>query len=806
VSSDAPIPKVLHYRLHLDLHFDRLTFEGTVDIELEEVRGPVAIDALGLEVRSVRCGSRDLDWTPVPGGEGFTVFGLPEGPSTLTIDFAGKASDTALIGLYRSRFGTGYILTTQCAPTGARRLFPCIDRPDRKAPFRFSATVPEGLDVLFNTPVEASTSNDRGRTLTFTPTPPMPTYLFYLGVGRFEALKGPSGRVQIATYAPPGRGASGQFALDAAGLLLPAFERYFGIDYPLPKLDLIAVPQFAYGAMENWGAITFRDMYLLIDQGTATRIKRYGLDTIAHEIAHQWFGNLVTMEWWTDIWLNESFATFLEMRIVEKVYPDYGSLDNWIAYWMALGLNGDALPHTHPVTTEITDPNQIAQIFDEISYGKGSAILRMIEAYIGEAAFQRGVTDYLHRFTHGNARSLDLWESLERSGSEPIRPLLEAWTQRPGHPIITAAIEPGGLRLRQRRFSLSGAHKDETYPVPLTYEVNGQIRKQRFDGSEAFLPTEPIRSLHLNPGSVGFYRTLYDATGYDILLREFAGRPAADQWTLLYDLGAFLFSGDVSFELYAKFLAASETSNVHLTVRELADTLLELWLILGDHPATLPATRSFLRAQFDRLGPRRRPGEVETDGVLRERVTSAGVWADPMIAQELARSFQDPAGVDPDLRLAAATAYARAGGAPEHDQLRQRVERSEAEGEAADYEVALASFRDPSLVEATLDLLDQGVLNRANLPSIVRRAAWNPEGRAVTWRWITERLQSVGKESQGTGFASYVYEYSLPYVGLDRAEVAAQWVATHPVAEGDRGAKKGFGLLASTLALRQRFT
>jgi tricorn protease interacting factor F2/3 len=806
LEGSEPLPRVREYRLDLAVDFARLAFEGTVAIDLDEVTGPVVLNESGLEIRGAECNGRPLDWVVRADEEELKLLGVPPGRATVTVSFQGRASDTGLMGLYRSSFGSEYILTTQCAPTGARQVFPCLDRPDRKAPIRFEVTVAKELDVLFNTPPESERITGTLKHVTFAPTPPMATYLFYLGVGRFDAFHGPEGRVRISVFAPRGRAASGEFGVRHASELLPAFERYFGIPYPLPKLDLIAVPQYAYGAMENWGAIVFREEYLLVDDQTSTRIRRYALDTIAHEIAHQWFGNLVTMEWWTDIWLNESFATFLEMRIVDEVDPRYGSLDNYLARWMPAALEGDALPDTHPVTSEVTDPDEIAQVFDEISYGKGSAILRMIEAYLGADTFRRGVADFLKRFAHGNATSSDLWDAFDRAGREPVRPLLEAWTRRPGHPLLSVNLEHGAVFLRQRRFAIDGRHTDETWPIPLTYELNGAILKYRLEGPTARLPVGAVTSLHFNPGAAGFYRTLYDRAGYDLLLGDLSTRPAADQWMVLSDLEGFLYSGDVSFDLFERFLRASASSDVHLVVRVLSEALLGLWLVLGEHPTVSPAARSFLRHQFSRLTAHRRPGEAETDGVLRERVGAALAWIDPEVARTLADACADPTRIDPDLRLAATTAYARFGGASEHAELRRRLETAPSVGEAADYELALVSFRDPTLVSTSLDLLDRGTLNRAHLPAILRRAAWNPEGRDVAWEWITHHLEDLGKETRGTGFASYVYEYCLPYVGLTRADEVVEWIATHPVLEGERGAKKGLGLLTATRELRRRLT
>ena len=804
--TEPPAPRVREYRLRLSIDFERRAFSGDVEIDLEVDGGPLVIHASGLEVSRVRAGDRALEYTMHPAEEEVEIHGAGPGAHTIRLDFAGHATDKGLIGLYESRYGSDFVLTTQCAPIGARQIFPCVDRPDRKAPIRLTLEIPAVLSAIFNTPPEHESTGNGRKTLVFAPTPPMATYLFYLGVGRFDVLKGPADRVRIDVFAPPGRAASGAFALDYARRFLPAFEEYFGIDYPLPKLDLIAVPQYAYGAMENWGAIVFRDMYVLIDAATSTRTKRWALDTIAHEIAHQWFGNLVTMSWWDDIWLNESFATFLEMRLIERLDPSLGSLENYIAYWIPLAFEGDSLPHTHPVTTRVDHPSQIAQVFDEISYGKGSAILRMIEAYLGEEAFRRGVADFLNRFRYANARSKDLWDAFDRQGPEPVRPLLETWTERPGHPMLSVTREGDELVLRQRRFALDGRHTEEHWTVPLTYEVDGALHRRQLRGPVDRVPIPQAASYHLNPGAVGFYRVRYDDEGYDALLRATPRRSAVDRWTVLHDLDAFLYSGDVSFERFGQFVAAEIDATDHLTVRLVAEKLLDQWFVLGASSPLHAVGHSFLARQLARLGPRRRPGEPETDGILRERIAAGVAWQDPEGARTLAEAYPEPALADADLRGPVALALARHGDATIYANLQRTLGETTTEGEALDYETALASFRQPELTATTLEMLDDRTINRAHLPQVVRRLAWNPEARDPLWDWMRTKLSGVAEETKGTGFSAYVLEYALPYVGLPRAAEVREWVAEHPVAEGGRGAKKGLGLLDANLALERRVT
>ncbi|HLY76623.1 MAG TPA: M1 family metallopeptidase, partial [Thermoplasmata archaeon] len=401
------------YHLDLTVDYEALTFRGHLRIEVIPEGGDLYLNSVGLRISSARAGSTELPFRLDETHQQLVLSGVPPATSSVELEYDGTVLTDKLVGLYRSQFGEGYLLTTQFAASEARRMLPCVDRPDRKAVFHVSVTAPKDLQVIFNTPARSSTETEDTRTTHFDPTPRMATYLLYLGIGRFDVVRSHAGTVRLATYTPPGRGSSGTYALGIAEKLLPAYERYYGIPYPLPKLDLVAVPEFWAGAMENWGAIAFSEMALLADSGTSTLRRRSIAETTAHEMAHMWFGNLVTMKWWSDIWLNESFATFMSYRILDTTFPEFDSWSDFLPRWSAGAFRADSLPSTHPIFQEVDNPDQIAQIFDEITYGKGASVLRMIERYLGEEAFRKGVNTYLERFQYSNASHDDLWTALE---------------------------------------------------------------------------------------------------------------------------------------------------------------------------------------------------------------------------------------------------------------------------------------------------------------------------------------------------------------------------------------------------------
>jgi tricorn protease interacting factor F2/3 len=807
--SSPTFPRVREYGVDLKLDFATGEFRGTVAVLLAEPVRQCRLSSLDLEVRPVDPAVR-LELRP---DDEEILVDLPAQSDTFSLAFSGKVADRGLLGLYWSRFGTGRIVASQAAATGTRRIFPCIDRPDRRAVVRLSLTVDDGLEAIFNTPVVAERVVGGQRTFDFAPTPSMATYLVFLAIGKFDWLpvEGRLGRVRVA--APPGRGPAGAFALSHGAEILAAFETYYGIPYPLAKLDLVAVPEFAYGAMENWGAISFRDMRLLVGADTNARQKRETLTTIAHEIAHQWFGNLVTMEWWTDIWLNESFATFMEEKIIERLYPTLGISDDFLLDWGSYARLGDSLETTHPIHVPVDHPDEISEIFDEISYGKGASVLMMVEALLDEEPFRAGVIAYLKKYAYGNATSADLWNSLETASGRPVTRILSEWVRRPGIPLLEATADGESIHLRQRRFRLNGQHDAEIWPIPLGVYRDGVVERRLFESSETVVPRNGAKSLHLNPGGLGFYRVRYDGALLERVLAEFPTYPPIDRWAILTDLYAFVLSGDVSLEQYFRFVDASRDSTDYLVVHELANQLASirptriapLGAILADTTEFQRSGIGFFRAQSERLGAAAVNGEPDTDGILRERVLLGLLAYDERLAKQLAGHFDEYDRLDPNLREPVAYAYARVNGATGQTALFERIAKATSEGDQMKLERALAGATDPALLRTALAAIGTPKINRAHVSVLVYQTALNPHGRDAAWEWLTTRLVAQATSLRGTGLVSEMLEHSTPFAALGRGEAAAKAAfAAQPVPEGERGIRKGLEWLRVFEAVRAR--
>ena len=796
-------PSIAEYRLTLDIDFEGSAWTGTVEFDLPPGREEVGLDAEDLEVLSVTRNHERIAFRRSAEAPQLVIPLAAHGASNLRIEFAGKITSQRLVGLYRCRHGDGYVLTTQSEPVGARRIFPCIDRPDRKARIALTVRAPASLEVIANTAVERTRGLQRRTEWVFAPTPPMATYLFYLAVGRFDRSEDRSGRVPVRVLTPPGRGHAGAFAAEAAQRILQAYEAYYGVEYPLSKLDLVAISEHAFGAMENWGAMSFRDMRLLVEESSSSYARTDVFETISHEIAHQWFGNLVTMAWWDDIWLNESFATFLEAKVTDRIAPEYDAYCDLIlhAWGMRGALDADALETTHPVRTPVEKPEEISQVTDEITYGKGASVLRMLDAYVGEDDFRAGVTDYLRRFRFRNARTEDLWEALGRSSKVPVASVVGPWIDRPGLPVLDARLSASGLELTQSRFRYRGADEEPPWPIPLVFDIDGRSDRILFDTRERTVPAPPSATVHLNPGAVGFYRVRYDPALYDRLLRVLPDRPATDRWIVLNDLAAFVLSGDVKWSTYARFVRSLGATTDRLVAEELVDALTESVLLLPAAVEVQELTRSFLADLTGRVGVDRTAGEPPVFGILRQRAARARVWVDDGFAQAMSERFVTWDRLDPDLRGAAAIARARVEGGVGYREIRRALERPLPEAEMLRLEVALAWSGEPSLVATTLDLARSGALNRGHLSTIVAHAASNPVGRPLVQPWLEQNLPVLRETLRGSALLSILLEQTIPHAGLGHAEATAAFYRDHPYPDASRGIAKGL----ERLALFERF-
>uniref|UniRef100_A0A8C5J048 Aminopeptidase n=1 Tax=Junco hyemalis TaxID=40217 RepID=A0A8C5J048_JUNHY len=466
---------------------------------------------------------------------------LQKGTGTLKIDFVGELNDK-MKGFYRSKYSTPsgdtrYAAVTQFEATDARRAFPCWDEPAIKATFDISLVVPKDRVALSNMNVVERRPYPDDESLVevkFARSPVMSTYLVAFVVGEYDFVEARSqDGVLVRVYTPVGKAEQGKFALEVAAKTLPFYKDYFNVPYPLPKIDLIAIADFAAGAMENWGLVTYRETALLIDpKNSCSSSRQWVALVVGHELAHQWFGNLVTMEWWTHLWLNEGFASWIEYLCVDHCFPEYDIWTQFVSADYTRAQELDALDNSHPIEVSVGHPSEVDEIFDAISYSKGASVIRMLHDYIGDEDFRKGMNLYLTKFQQRNAATEDLWESLEKASGKPIAAVMNTWTKQMGFPLIYVEAEQQEddkvLKLVQKKFCASGPYTGEDFPmwmVPISICTSEdptcakmQILMDKPELTVVLKDTKPEQWVKLNLGTVGFYRTQYSPAMLESLI------------------------------------------------------------------------------------------------------------------------------------------------------------------------------------------------------------------------------------------------------------------------------------------------
>ena len=575
-----------NYRIRFDIDMEKPVFYGSELIKAS-VAGSVdrlSLDSSGLKISSckVRSGGKEVASSSrisEKKEELSILLGRKvSGSIEIILEFEGRLED-GLSGLYRSIYRdkgkTFYVATAHHEPADARKVFPCFDRPDMKATFDISVAADRRLKAISNMPVKAERMEGGRKVFEFETTPPMSTYLVYIGVGDFECIEGKAEGVRIRVATVPERSGQGEFALDCARKFLGYYNRYFGIKYPLPKLDLIAVPDFAAGAMENWGAITFREIELLFDPeiNSSQRQQRIA-KVIAHEMAHMWFGDLVTMKWWNDLWLNESFATWIEYKAVDRFFPEWESWKQFLDEVTEGALSLDSMKSSHPIEADVRNPQEIGEIFDLISYNKGGSVIRMLEDFIGEETFRKGLELYMKRHKYGNATTEDLWKALGRASKLDVGAMMSGWTKQAGYPMIEVVKKNSALVLSQERFLMEGSDKKTVWEIPVKASGTSFV----MDKPRKEIPSKG--AMKLNSGQAGFYRVSYkDSLGDFVPFAKDTGD--MDKWGLQSDLFALTMSCRRPFDDYLDFIKHYSGERGYMVCRDISQSLYYVYLLSG---------------------------------------------------------------------------------------------------------------------------------------------------------------------------------------------------------------------------------
>ena len=724
--ADGPNPTRYEIALTPDAAAGTFTGETRITIETSEALPSITMNAMELTIASASINGVAAQAVTDNAAQTLTLTPrrpLRAGRHTIRIVYSGKIYDEAY-GLFRVSYSADgqerRALATQFEPGDARRMAPMWDQPNRRAVFALTVTAPTSEMVISNMPITRATPVAGGRTrTTFADTPSMPSYLLFLAVGDFERITQNVDGVELGVVVRRGQTERARYALQAGAESLRYFTEYFGIRYPLPKLDMIGVPGAGgFGAMENWGAILYFDQYLLTDPNSSEAERRTVFEFVAHEVAHQWFGNLVTMMWWDDLWLNEGFASWMAAKAAHALHPTW---EPWVAQLSggtstAMGI--DSRAGTHPVVQTVNTIDEANLAFDTITYEKGLAVVRMLEAYVGEEDFRQGVRDYLNARLYGNAQTEDLWRAVQAASGQPILQIARSFTGQPGFPLVSAqgadCTRNRGpeITLTQRRFAMDDASRtNERWEIPVVIRrVGGPEARVVFPAQNTMSASlgDGCQPYLVNAGQTAFFRTLYDDANFARLRDAFTTLDTTDQLGLLLDYYAFGRSGDASFANYLDLVAQLPADANPALVD---DTIASLGALVG-YASGRPSearvrafARRTLRPLFDTIGWTPRAGEHANAPLTRANLIAAlgGLGDEEIIAEVRRRVAAND--LPPTIRNAALNVYAANVTPAEYEALVAQARGATDFVEQRRAWLRVAAARDEALARRTLQMV-----------------------------------------------------------------------------------------------------
>lgn len=676
------------------------------------------------------------------------------------------------------------IVSTQFESHFAREMFPCVDEPSAKAEFNLTVTAPSRHTVISNTPVQSSTTNGEIKTVVFETTPLMSTYLLAFASGELgRIMKKTSSGVEVSIYAPIGHSNRLEFALDVATRCLEVFEEYFGIPYPLAKCDHVAIPEFAAAAMENWGCITYRESALVLDPEHASLAsKQYIASVIAHELAHQWFGNLVTMEWWEDLWLNEGFATWASYEAVDAMFPDWNIWDQFVVDDFARAMALDALESSHPIKATINDPREISEIFDAVTYSKGSSIIRMLNDYLGDNLFRKGLHEYLKKHEYSNASTDDLWESLTKASGIDVSKFMATWTEKTGYPILAIEnLNNNKIRLSQERFTLHPKANDVDYAwqIPLfSSNSNSETLRQKSQLFESAIINES-----LNKGRSGLYRVSYPKHFAEKLSRKAAegSLNAVDRLGLLDDSFSAAQAGKASTLIALNAMANYKNELNPNVLDEIASNIGSVNAVMftsrSEAIATMSGYVSTLIAETYKTVSWHEEEDDTPDMLLARRniLALAVAYGHQNAAERASLLFESykkhGKTLKPDFRgFIYSHAVHKQNNRELYEWFVSKYKDEPLQEEKSRLTNAITSFESPEIANRNFDLMQTDTVRKQDMIFWLARLLGNRSSRAAAWSWYRENWEWLCEQYQGGPMFNYLAMVLAPLSTFEYAQ------------------------------------
>jgi aminopeptidase N len=814
-----------HYSLTLTPDLKSATFTGveSIEVTVKQPTNSITLNSAEIAFQSITvtaAGKRQTAAVSLDANKQQATFTfpveLPAGHATLAIHFTGILNNK-LRGFYLSKGDHRDYAVTQFEPTDARRAFPSFDEPAFKATYDVSLVVDAGDTAISNSPITADTPGPGAgkHTLKFLTTPKMSTYLVAFLVGDFQCTAGQQDGVAIRVCATPDKVSLTPYGVDVAKYVLHYFNTYFGIPYPLKKLDLIALPDFEAGAMENFGAITYRETDLLIDPKTATvGAKKNVALVIAHEMAHQWFGDLVTMQWWNNIWLNEGFATWMENKPVAAMHPEW-NIDQDVASNMDSTLNIDAQPTTRAIRANANTPDEINQMFDGIAYGKASDVLLTVENYVGPETFRQGVHNYLTAHLYGNATAQDFWNAETAASHKPVDKIMDSLVAQPGVPLLTFG-EPanGQVSVQQHRFFLTPSIKPDPaqkWTLPVCFKTSAGQHCELLTPDATTLNITAGKPFFANAGGKGYYRSAYPHDVYaELVAHVESALTPTERISLIGDEWAQLRANKSSAGDYLDLVAAVKADPNAAVISSALGGVDAIYIRVAATPQEKSELAAWIRITFSpeyaRLGP---PAASDSANTIQLRARLFGILGyygkDSAVltqAHEIAEKYlTDPASVDPTLGQTALAITARNGDAALFDQLQKIFETSTNPELQINALRLLAQFENPALVERALNFAVSGKVRNQDAAKQLAIPLQISETRDQTWQFIQSHWTQVQAQLT-TEMGAILVGSTGAFCSESSRNSVEQFFSTHKVAAANVALKHAIESINGCIELR----
>jgi aminopeptidase N len=778
------------YAVRIVPNLDNFTFAGSESVKLN-ARKPVrqlVLNALELKIEAASIDGKELPLSAIrtDNEKELLTLMLPSelaaGDHAVTLRFTGKINQQGQ-GLFYMRYqeqGSGarkVMLGTQFEATDARRFFPCWDEPVFRARFQLTVVVPENWLAASNMPIESEQKIAGGKEVRFAPTPPMSSYLNVFVAGELDFVESQVGPTQIRVIATKGKAELGRYALESSAEILKYYNDYFGVPYPLPKLDQIAIPGGFGGAMENWGGITYYESVLLFDpKNSSAETKQDIYEVLAHEMAHMWFGDLVTMAWWDNLWLNEGFASWMGSKCTAHFNPQW---EVWLARELPrdptrrtgiakeAAMEGDARSTTHPIQQRVATEAEANSAFDDITYKKGQSFLRMLESFLGEDVFRDGIRRYIDAHKYSNTTTADLWNALSDASSKSVGEIAAGWTEQPGFPVVNVDREANGkVRLTQERFTVNFENAPPLlWQIPLTYSVIGETPATLLmtDKTAALENIPADRALKLNVNGAGNYRIEYDDPSWELLLKGLPKFGIEDRVNLMSDAWALVAAGRAPVSLYFG-LVEKLPASTDLAEREQMINVLDFvnGLLVGSSEGEKfqRYARSLLRPTFATLSWEPKPDEPPNAGRLRASLISVlGQLNDPDVLAGCRERFEKylthPASLPTDLRAPVLAVVGRYADEKTWNKLHELGLKTTSSEDKQNYYNALAAAADPKLVKKALAIALTDELPTSRAVFLVSRVARDSSHPDLAWEFAKANMKALLAKVDAAGANRY---------------------------------------------------